>query len=92
MIKKSYHIFLTNDNEYLVTKIMETSSIVVSKIISKHDSLEEAQNFLNEDGVPGNAVAAGNVQGFDPLFGGRGSREKRRKKLLRRLAPMLSTK
>lgn len=90
-LKETYHIFKTNDGEYLVSKIMEYNEIITNKIVAKFDGLKEAQEFLGEDGVPANSIAVGdNIDAFSPFLG---SSKKRRKKkqLMRRFAPMLRT-
>ena len=90
-LKETYHIFKTNDGEYLVSKIMEYNEIVTNKIVVKFDTLEEAQEFLGEDGVPGNSIAVGdNIDTFSPFLGG-ASKKRRKKQLLRRFGPMLRT-
>ncbi len=92
-LKEIYHIFKTNDGEYLVSKIMEYNEIITSKIIAQFDKLEEAQEFLGEDGVPGNSIAVGdNIDTFSPFLGSsKKGRKKKNKQLLRRFTPMLRT-
>ena len=83
----TYYIFKTDLDKFLVSKITEHNDTVVSNIIATCESLDEAQKLV-EDAVPANSIAVGdNIQGFDPLL----QRKKRRKELLRRLAPMLRT-
>jgi len=54
-------VFLSGDGEYVVTRITNYKNIVESKIIHRCKTLKEANQFLVEDGVPGNAAGAGNI-------------------------------
>ena len=97
-VKESLHIFRASDGEYLVAKIMECNKVITNKIVARFGLLMEAQKYIDEDAVPGNAVSAGNVSPGDgeeppaPMAGQYNKKRRKRnlKALFRRIAPMLN--
>jgi len=98
-------VIIQSDNgEYAVTKIFEVSGIVTSKIMSKHDSLQEAKSALNElrehvleDAIPANSIGSGHIAatGGDEPPAPLPSQRKKRKRdprmmaLLNRVTPII---
>ena len=92
-------VFLSGDGEYIVARITNYKDIVESKIIHRCKTLKEANQFLVEDGVPGNAAGAGNIasigigdSGEPPGIIAAQRKKKKRNHLFKRFAPMLNVK
>ena len=97
-----YGIF-KNEDGYLVTKITSYGDIVESSVVFTTNSLDMAEEFLSEEGIPGNSAGGGNVAGIGigvdgeppaPLCATTNKKKSPRNpllaRLLRRLKPMMT--
>ena len=60
-MKDSYHIILGQDGRFRAARVIEHNGNYDSEILFECATLIEAENFLIEDGVPGNSIGGGNI-------------------------------